>query len=75
MALMCGTAGLPHVIIRFYTARTVTGARWTGFWALFLHRLALYHCIIAAFAKYNMIQTVSNKPMPMYLLGLKLGKA
>ena len=61
MALMCGTAGLPHVIIRFYTARSVTGARWTGFWALlFIGILYTTAPAIATFAKFNMIQTVSN---------------
>ena len=62
MALMCGTAGLPHVIIRFYTAKDVKGARWTGFWALFFIAI-LYTTApaIAAFAKYNMIDKVSNK--------------
>jgi len=63
MSLMCGTAGLPHVIVRFYTARSVKGARWTGFWALFFIAL-LYTTApaIAAFAKYNLIETVSNAP-------------
>ena len=61
MALMCGTAGLPHVIIRFYTARSVKGARWTGFFALFFIGI-LYTTApaIATFAKYNMIQTVNG---------------
>ena len=63
MALMCGTAGLPHVIIRFYTAKDVKGARWTGFWALFFISI-LYTTApaIAAFSKYNLINTVSQKP-------------
>ena len=63
MALMCGTAGLPHVIIRFYTAKDVKGARWTGFWALFFIAI-LYTTApaIAAFAKYNLLKTVSEKP-------------
>jgi len=63
MSLMCGTAGLPHVIVRFYTARSVKGARWTGFWALFFIAL-LYTTApaIAAFAKYNLIETVSGAP-------------
>jgi cation/acetate symporter len=62
MALMCGTAGLPHVIIRFYTAKDVKGARWTGFWALFFISI-LYTTApaIAAFSKYNLINTVSQK--------------
>jgi len=63
MALMCGTAGLPHVIIRFYTAKDVKGARWTGFWALFFIAI-LYTTApaIAVFSKYNLINTVSQKP-------------
>ena len=63
MALMCGTAGLPHVIIRFYTARSVQGARWTGFWALvFIGILYTTAPAVAAFAKYNLIQSVSGTP-------------
>lgn len=63
MALMCGTAGLPHVIIRFYTAKDVKGARWTGFWALFFIAI-LYTTApaIAAFSKYNLIKTVHDQP-------------
>lgn len=62
MALMCGTAGLPHVIIRFYTAKDVRGARWTGFWALlFIAILYTTAPAIAAFSKYNLIRTVSDK--------------
>ena len=63
MALMCGTAGLPHVIIRFYTTRTVRGARWTGVYALFFIGL-LYTTApaIAVFARTNLIQTVSGQP-------------
>ena len=34
LALMVGTAGLPHVIIRFYTVKSVHAARWSAFWAL-----------------------------------------
>jgi cation/acetate symporter len=62
-SLMCGTAGLPHVIIRFYTARSVKGARWTGFFALlFIAILYTTAPAVAAFARYNLIQTVSNQP-------------
>jgi len=35
LALMLGTAGLPHVIVRFYTVKNVRAARWSAFWALF----------------------------------------
>src|SRR5690606_4581600 len=34
-ALMFGTAGLPHVIVRFYTAKSVRAARFSALWALF----------------------------------------
>ena len=34
IALMVGTAGLPHVIVRFYTVRSVKAARWSTGWAL-----------------------------------------
>jgi cation/acetate symporter len=61
LTLMCGTAGLPHVIIRFYTARNVRGARWTGFFALlFIAILYTTAPAIAVFAKYNLIQTVNG---------------
>ncbi len=63
MALMCGTAGLPHVIIRFYTTRTVRGARWTGVFALFFIAL-LYTTApaVAVFAKFNLVETVVGEP-------------
>ena len=63
MALMCGTAGLPHVIIRFYTTRTVSGARWTGVWALlFIGLLYTTAPAVAAFARFNLVDTVVGRP-------------
>ena len=63
LALMCGTAGLPHVIIRFYTTRTVTGARWTGVFALlFIGLLYTTAPAVAAFVKYNLVQSVVGQP-------------
>jgi cation/acetate symporter len=61
VALMTGTAGLPHVIVRFYTTRTVRDARWSAGWALFFIAL-LYTTApaIGAFAKFNLIDTVSG---------------
>jgi cation/acetate symporter len=62
IALMVGTAGLPHVIIRFYTVRTVRAARWSAFWALlFIGMLYTTAPAIATFARVNMIQTLQNK--------------
>ncbi len=58
-ALMTGTAGLPHVLIRFYTVRTARLARWSVMWALFFIAI-LYTTApaVAAFARVNMIQTL-----------------
>lgn len=56
LALMAGTAGLPHVIVRFYTVKTVKAARWSAFWALlFISMLYLAAPSVAAFARYYMI--------------------
>jgi cation/acetate symporter len=61
MALMVGTAGLPHVIIRFYTVRTVQAARWSAVWAIFFIGL-LYTTApaIAAFARANLVETLDG---------------
>jgi cation/acetate symporter len=62
LALMVGTAGLPHVIVRFYTVKTVNAARWSGFWALlFIAMLYLTAPATAAFARYYMIQSLHEK--------------
>ena len=61
MALMVGTAGLPHVITRFFTVPKVRDARISAGWAL-LFIVILYATApaIAAFARTNLINTVSN---------------
>jgi cation/acetate symporter len=62
--LMCGTAGLPHVIVRFYTAKSVRAARWSAFWALaFIALLYTTAPAIAVFAKYNLIEEVDERPV------------
>jgi len=62
LALMAGTAGLPHVIVRFYTVKNVRAARWSAFWALFfISLLYLTAPASAAFARYYMIDSVQNK--------------
>ncbi len=60
-ALMAGTAGLPHVIVRFYTVPRVRDARISAGWALFFIAL-LYTTApaVAAFARTNLIETVSE---------------
>jgi cation/acetate symporter len=62
LALMVGTAGLPHVIVRFYTVRNVAAARWSGFWALaFIAVLYLTAPATAAFARYFMIDSLEGR--------------
>ncbi|MFO7961593.1 MAG: sodium:solute symporter family protein, partial [Nitriliruptoraceae bacterium] len=57
MALMIGTAGLPHVIIRFYTTKSVRGARYSAFWALlFIALLYSTAPAVGAFAKFNILE-------------------
>ena len=60
-ALMVGTAGLPHVIVRFFTVPKVRDARISAGWALvFIALLYTTAPAVAAFARYNLINTVSN---------------
>lgn len=64
LALMVGTAGLPHVIIRFYTVKSVRAARWSAGWALlFIALLYTTAPAIGVFAKYNLIQNLHDKPI------------
>jgi cation/acetate symporter len=61
-ALMLGTAGLPHVIVRFFTVPKVRDARKSAGWALiFIAILYTTAPAIAAFAKTNLIATINNK--------------
>jgi cation/acetate symporter len=62
-ALMVGTAGLPHVIIRFYTVPRVRDARISAGWALlFIAILYTSAPAVAAFARTNLLETVANRP-------------
>ncbi len=62
-SLMVGTAGLPHVIIRFYTVPKVRDARLSAGWALvFIGLLYTTAPAVAAFARTNLILTVNDKP-------------
>ena len=61
-ALMIGTAGLPHVIVRFFTVKKVSDARKSAGWALlFIAILYTTAPAIAVFSRTNLIETVSNK--------------
>jgi cation/acetate symporter len=59
LSLMIGTAGLPHVIIRFFTVPKVADARWSAGWALiFIALLYLTAPAVASMARLNLITTV-----------------
>lgn len=61
-ALMVGTAGLPHVIIRFFTVPKVRDARVSAGWALvFIGLLYTTAPAVATFARVNMIETINGK--------------
>lgn len=61
VALMVGTAGLPHVIIRFFTVPKIRDARASAGWALiFIVLLYTAAPAVAAFARTNFIKTVHN---------------
>ncbi|HDR27775.1 sodium:solute symporter family protein [Rhodovulum sp.] len=59
MSLMIGTAGLPHVIIRFFTVPRVADARWSAGWALvFISLLYLTAPAVGAMARLNLVDTI-----------------
>ena len=59
MSLMIGTAGLPHVIIRFFTVPKVADARWSAGWTLiFIALLYLTAPAVASMARLNLITTI-----------------
>jgi cation/acetate symporter len=61
-ALMVGTAGLPHVIVRFYTVPKVAAARSSAGWALlFIAILYTTAPAVAAFARTNLLETIPGR--------------
>ena len=89
-ALMFGTAGLPHVIVRFYTVKDVRAARYSAVWAiLFIAVLYTTAPALGMFARYNLIknlhgakieklqqvtETGEKMPFPIYSLTSPDGK-
>lgn len=64
VALMVGTAGLPHVIVRFYTVPDVRGARYSAGWALlFIAILYTTAPALASFARYNLVDSLHDRPI------------
>ncbi|MCW1953502.1 MAG: cation acetate symporter [Flavobacteriia bacterium] len=62
LALMVGTAGLPHVIVRFFTVKRVRDARKSAGIALLLIAILFTTApAVAVFARVNLIETVNNK--------------
>ncbi len=62
-ALMVGTAGLPHVIVRFFTVPNVRDARKSaGYALLFIAILYTTAPAVAVFARTNLLETVSDRP-------------
>lgn len=60
-ALMCGTAGLPHVIVRFFTVKNVKAVRKSACWTLaFIAVIYLTAPTIGAFSRVNLIQKLHN---------------
>ena len=59
LSLMIGTAGLPHVIIRFFTVPKVADARWSAGWTLiFIAMLYLTAPAVASMARLNLMTTI-----------------
>ncbi len=64
MTLMIGTAGLPHVIIRFFTVPKVSDARLSAGWALlFIAILYTTAPAVAAMARLNLTETIQPGPV------------
>jgi cation/acetate symporter len=62
-ALMCGTAGLPHVIVRFFTVKNVGAVRKSACWTLlFIAVIYLTAPTIGAFARVNLVEKLHNTP-------------
>ena len=62
-ALMFGTAGLPHVIVRFYTAKSVRAARYSAVWAIvFIGLLYLTAPAVASFSKLEILDSLNTTP-------------
>ncbi|MBD2357507.1 cation acetate symporter [Tolypothrix sp. FACHB-123] len=62
IALMVGTAGLPHIIVRFYTVPSVRAARFSAGWALlFIAILYTTAPALSMFARYNLIDKLHNQ--------------
>ncbi len=63
VALMCGTAGLPHVIVRFFTVKDVKAVRTSACWTLaFIAVIYLTAPTIGAFSRVNLVEKLHETP-------------
>jgi len=70
VVLMAGTAGLPHVIVRFFTVPTVKDARISAGWALvFIAIMYTTIASVAAFSRVNLIANVQNVEYKSFVAG------
>ncbi len=64
LTLMVGTAGLPHVLVRFYTVKNMQAARFSAGWALvFIAVVYTTAPAVAGFARYSLINTLNQQPI------------
>lgn len=62
-ALMCGTAGLPHVIVRFFTVKNVTAVRKSACWTLaFIAVIYLTASAVGSFSRVNLVEKLNKTP-------------
>lgn len=64
LSLMAGTAGLPHILVRFYTVPSVRESRYSVGWALFFIFLLYFSApAYAAFARWEILQNIVGQPI------------
>jgi len=74
-ALMFGTAGLPHVIVRFYTVKNVRAARYSAAWAiLFIAILYTTAPALGMFARYNLVKSIHLATISRIVVGSENGE-
>lgn len=72
---MVGTAGLPHVIVRFFTVPKVKDARKSaGYALLFIAILYTTAPAVGVFGIYNMITNINGQKLNLFLPGYKTGR-
>ncbi len=75
LSLMIGTAGLPHVIIRFFTVPKVKDARFSAGWALvFIAILYTTAPAVGAMARLNLMQTIQTGPVGEETANVEIAK-